>query len=126
MLSNDKITRNKLKSFLVLAKPNKNHERHLHNHQKNPFNDLSLEYMKKIALIIVYLNFSIMIEDRFIRVAVQIILTQRLAGRVINVLNISRLRVRRVDDRNRWSLFGIAVGTALYYRFAWRVAGNRW
>ena len=67
-----------------------------------------------------------MIEDRFIRVAVQIILTQRLAGRVINVLNISRLRVRRVDDRNRWSLFGIAVGTALYYRFAWRVAGNRW
>lgn len=57
-----KITRNKLESFLVLAKPNKNHERHLHNHQKNPFNDLSLEYMKKIALIIVYLNFSIMIE----------------------------------------------------------------
>ena len=70
--------------------------------------------------------FSRAVRNRFIRVAVQIILTQRLAGRVINVLDISRLRVRRVEDSKRWALFGITVGTALYYGFAWRVTGNRW
>ena len=36
------------------------------------------------------------------------------------------MRVRRVEDSKRWALFGIAVGTALYYGFTWRVAGNRW
>ena len=70
--------------------------------------------------------FSRAVWDRFVRVAVQIILTQQLVGLAINVLNVNLLGVRRVDNRNRWSLFGIAVGTALYYRFAWRVAGNRW
>ena len=70
--------------------------------------------------------FSRAVWDRFVRVAVQVILTQQLVGFAINVLNVNLLGVRRVDNRNRWSLFGIAVGTALYYRFAWRVAGNRW
>ena len=70
--------------------------------------------------------FSRAVWDRFVRVAVQVILTQQLVSFTINVLNVNLLGICRVDDRNRWSLFGIAVGTALYYRFAWRVAGNRW
>ena len=70
--------------------------------------------------------FSRAVWDRFVRVAVQVILTQQLVSFTINVLNVNLLGICRVDDRNRWSLFGIAVGTALYYRFASRVAGNRW
>ena len=70
--------------------------------------------------------FSRAVRNRFIRVAVQIILTQHLVSFTINVLNVNLLGISRVDDRKRWALFGIAVGTALYHRFAWRVAGNRW
>ena len=70
--------------------------------------------------------FSRAVWNRFVRVAVQIVLTQRLASRVINVLDVGCLGVSRVDDRKRWALFGITVGTALYYGFAWRVTGNRW
>ena len=70
--------------------------------------------------------FSRTVWNRFIRVAVQIILTQQLVGFAINVLNVNLLGVRRVDDRERWSLFGIAVGTTLYYCLTWRVTGNRW
>ena len=82
---------------------------------------------QNVAVAFVLLDaFSRAVWNRFIRVAVQIVLTQRLASRVINVLDVGCLGISRVDDRKRWALFGIAVGTALYHRFAWRVAGNRW
>ena len=70
--------------------------------------------------------FSRAVWDRFVRVAVQVILTQQLVSFTINVLNVNLLGICRVDDRKRWALFGITVGTALNYGFTWRVAGNRW